>query len=97
MNLSPTFTLLSIALPLAIGMFAVALLLNTWRMLRGPSLPDRLLALDTLYINALALLVLVGIHLHSTAYFEAAMIISMLGFVATVALSRYIARGDMLR
>jgi multicomponent K+:H+ antiporter subunit F len=77
-------------LPFALAAFALAMLLNLWRLLKGPSLPDRILALDTLYINSLALLVLLGIAIGSAIYFEAALLIAMLGFVGTVVLSKFI-------
>ena len=83
-------------LPWAIGAFALALALNAWRLLKGPTLPDRILALDTLYINTLALLVLLGVLLNSTVYFEAALIIAMLGFTSTVVLAKYVLRGDIV-
>jgi multicomponent K+:H+ antiporter subunit F len=76
--------------------FALAMALNAWRLLRGPSLVDRILALDTLYINALALLVLLGIQRGTPLYFEAALMIAMLGFASTVALSKYLLRGDIV-
>lgn len=88
--------LLATVLPWAIGAFVIALALNAWRLLRGPSLPDRILALDTLYINTLALLVLLGIQRRTELYFEAALIIAMLGFVGTVVLSKYLLRGDIV-
>lgn len=88
--------LLGNLLPWAIGAFAVALLLNAWRLLRGPDLPDRILALDTLYINTLALLVLLGLWIGSDVYFEAALLIAMLGFVGTVVLTKYLLRGDIV-
>ena len=88
--------LLSHVLPWAIGAFALALLLNAWRLLRGPGLADRILALDTLYINTLALLVLLGIWLGTEVYFEVALLIAMLGFVSTVVLSKYLLRGDIV-
>jgi multicomponent K+:H+ antiporter subunit F len=88
--------LLALVLPWAIGAFALALLLNAWRLLRGPGLPDRILALDTLYINTLALLVLLGIWLNTDVYFEVALLIAMLGFVGTVVLSKYLLRGDIV-
>jgi len=87
--------LLATVLPLAIGGFSVALLLNAWRLLRGPGLPDRILALDTLYINTLALLVLLGIYMGTNLYFEAALVIAMLGFIGTVVLSKFLLRGDI--
>ena len=88
--------LLGTVLPWAIGAFVVALALNAWRLLRGPSLPDRILALDTLYINTLALLVLLGIQLRTELYFEAALVIALLGFDSTVVLSKYVLRGDIV-
>ncbi len=84
------------ALPLAAGMLALAMALNLWRAVRGPDLPDRILALDTLYINALALLVLLGIRLGTGLYFEVALVIALLGFIGTVALSRYVLRRNII-
>lgn len=89
-------TLFATLLPWAIGAFAVALGLNAWRLLMGPSIADRVLALDTLYINALAMLILVGVHQGSTLYFEVALLIGMLGFVGTVVLSKFVLRRDIV-
>jgi multicomponent K+:H+ antiporter subunit F len=83
-------------LPWAIGAMTLALLLNAWRLLRGPALPDRILALDTLYINSLALLVMLGMELGTKLYFEAALLIAMLGFIGTVVLSKFVLRGDVV-
>lgn len=83
-------------LPFAIGALAVALALNAWRLLVGPSLPDRILALDTLYINALAMLILIGIQLDTAVFFEVALLVAMLGFVGTVVLSKFVMRGDIV-
>jgi multicomponent K+:H+ antiporter subunit F len=88
-------TLLPAVLPWILGAFAVALLLNAWRLFRGPGLPDRILALDTLYINALALLVVVGLQRADKLYFEVALLIGLLGFVGTVVLALYVKRGDI--
>jgi multicomponent K+:H+ antiporter subunit F len=87
---------LAAVLPWAIGGLALAMLLATWRLLRGPTLPDRILALDTLYVNSLALLILVGLRFDTALYFEAALVIAMLGFVGTDALSKYLLRGDIV-
>jgi multicomponent K+:H+ antiporter subunit F len=87
--------LLATVLPWAIGGFALALLLNAWRLFKGPGVADRILALDTLYINALALLVLLCLWQGTELYFEAALMIAMLGFVGTVVLSKYLLRGDI--
>lgn len=81
---------------IALAMMAVALLLNLWRLLRGPSAADRVVALDTMYVNTLALLVLLGVWRGSPLYFEAGLVIAMLGFVGTVALFRYLLRGRIV-
>ena len=73
-----------------------AVALSLWRLLKGPDAPDRILALDTLYINAIALLVLLGIQLGSALYFEAALLIAVMGFVGTVALCKFLLRGDII-
>jgi multicomponent K+:H+ antiporter subunit F len=88
--------MLNAAIAIAFTCIAAALLLSFWRLLRGPSTPDRILALDTMYINTIALLVLFGIHLDLTAFFEAALLIAMMGFVGTVALCKYLLRGDII-
>jgi multicomponent K+:H+ antiporter subunit F len=88
--------MLTTVVPVAFALLTLALLLNLWRLWRGPATPDRILALDTLYINTIALLVLLGIHLDTTAYFEAALLIAMMGFVGTVALCKYLLRGDII-
>jgi multicomponent K+:H+ antiporter subunit F len=88
--------MLSIALTLAFGLVAAAFAISLWRLLIGPEQPDRILALDTLYVNAIAFLVLFGIHLDSPLYFEAALLIAMMGFVGTIALCKYLLRGDII-
>lgn len=88
--------MMEIALDIAFASVAVALLLGAWRLVRGPDAPDRILALDAMYINAVAFIVLLGIRTGSPAYFEAALLIALFGFVATVALARFVMRGDVL-
>jgi len=88
--------MIHLALDFATGAVGLALLLCVWRLLRGPEVVDRVLALDTMYINVVALVVLIGIRLASTMFFEAALLIALLGFASTVALSRYLSRGDVI-
>lgn len=88
--------MLAAVLPYAIAMVSVALALSLARLLIGPDVPDRILALDTLYINSIALLILFGLTLGSALYFEAALLIAVMGFVGTVALSKYLLRGDIM-
>jgi multicomponent K+:H+ antiporter subunit F len=83
-------------LPWVEAAFVVAFLFGAWRLLRGPGLPDRILALDTLYVNAIALLVLFGIQFDTQVLFEAALVVALLGFVGTVALAKYVVRGDIV-
>jgi multicomponent K+:H+ antiporter subunit F len=88
--------MLKTAVTIAFICIAAALLLNFYRLVRGPTMPDRILALDTMYINTTALLVLFGIHLGLTVFFEAALLIALMGFVGTVALCKYLLRGDII-
>ena len=83
---------------IVIGLFVVgaAMLLATWRLLRGPGAPDRILALDTLWMCVMVLALLLGIRHGSQIYFEAALIIAMLGFFGTVVLSKYVVRRDIV-
>jgi multicomponent K+:H+ antiporter subunit F len=88
--------MLSLAIEAAFAMMSLALLLNLWRVVRGPDLPDRILALDTMYINTIALIVLYGVHEGTEFYFEAALLIAVMGFVGTVAVVKYLLRGDIV-
>jgi multicomponent K+:H+ antiporter subunit F len=88
--------MLNVALVIAFVFMTLAQLLNLYRLFKGPSLPDRILALDTMYINALALFILLGIFFDTTTYFEAALIIAVMGFISTVATSKYLMRGDIV-
>ena len=88
--------MLSLAVPIAMGLLGVAALLAFWRLLRGPDVVDRIIALDTLYIDALAMLVVYGVYLGDARYYEAALLIALLGFVSTVALSKFLTRGDII-
>jgi multicomponent K+:H+ antiporter subunit F len=88
--------MLAIVLPLAAALVAVAMLLNLVRLWLGPTVEDRTLALDTLNINAIGLILLAGPMLSTRAYFEAALILAMMGFVGTVALARYRHSGRLM-
>ncbi|HEC73224.1 MAG TPA: K+/H+ antiporter subunit F [Methylophaga aminisulfidivorans] len=88
--------MLKIAIIIACVMVCSALILSLYRLLIGPSVPDRILALDTLYINSIALLILLGIYLRSNLYYEAALLIALMGFMGTLALSKYLLRGDIM-
>lgn len=88
--------ILEMALNIGIAAVAVAILLCTWRLVGGPTLTDRILALDTLYLSVVALAVMLGLRWQTSLLFEAALIIAMLGFAGTVALARYLSRGDVV-
>lgn len=88
--------MLTTSISISMFLLSIAIALNLWRLVIGPSLPDRILALDTMYINTIALLVLFGIYQGSMLYFEVALLIAVMGFIGTVALSKYILRGDII-
>ena len=91
-----SINILVLSLDIAVGAVSLAMALCAWRLMRGPHITDRVLAIDTLYINAVALVVLLGIRLQTPLLFEAALIMAMLGFASTVALARYLTRGDVI-
>ncbi len=88
--------MLTAAIWISYAMLGIALLLNLWRAIQGPSILDRTLALDTMYINTIALLMILGVHLGDNLYFEAALLIAMMGFVGTAAICKYLLRGDII-
>ena len=89
-------TVLDMALAFAAICFGSGLLMNLWLVLRAPGVPDRVLALDTMVVNAVALLVLYGIMTGSGVNFEAAILFAMTGFVSTVAYCKFMLRGDVI-
>lgn len=94
--------MLTVALNIAYLALSIACLLCVWRLYRGPDMPDRLLALDTLYINAMGLALLVGISGYQqgaeqrSVFFELALLIALMGFLSTVAGARFLSRGDAI-
>ena len=84
------------SLVIAQGMLAIAMACAALRMIAGPRAQDRVLGLDTLYVNAMLLLLMVGIRSGNALYFEAALVISVLSFVATVALAKFLMRGEVI-
>lgn len=88
--------MIAAALQFAFACVALAIALNLYRLFKGPSAADRILALDTMVINAIALIVLHSILEGSTMYFEAALLLAMVGFVGTVAYAKFMLRGDIV-
>jgi multicomponent K+:H+ antiporter subunit F len=88
--------MIALALDITVGAILIAMLICGWRVLRGPAIVDRILAVDTLYVNVVALVIVLGMRQQTDLLFEAALIVAMLGFVGTVGLSRYLTRGDVI-
>lgn len=88
--------MITLALTFAIGCFTVALLLNLWRLIAAPTMTDRILAVDTMVVNVIALIVLYGIKTASGINFEAALLFAFTGFVSTVAFAKYLLRGSII-
>lgn len=88
--------MIAAALIFAFACFGLGLLVTLWRVVAGPDPADRVLALDTMVINVIALILLYGIWFGRAVYFEAALLIALVGFVSTVAYCRFILRGDII-
>lgn len=89
-------TILPYALAISLVAITISMFLCLIRMIIGPSVVDRLLALDTLFLNATCLIVVLGIYWASTNVFEGALLVAMLGFVSTIALARYFTTGHVI-
>ena len=88
--------MLGFAVTFASICFALAMLLAAVRMFRGPAAQDRVLALDVLYMNGMLLLLVLGVRSLSSAYFDMALLIALFGFVSTVALAKFLLRGEVV-
>lgn len=89
-------TLIEAVVIVAQVLLGLAMLLTVYRMIIGPRAQDRVLALDAFYLAAMLMLIVVGIRTGTTLYFEVALIISVLGFVSTVALAKFLMRGEVI-
>jgi multicomponent K+:H+ antiporter subunit F len=89
-------TILSWSLLLALVLLGAAMVIAAVRMLRGPRAQDRIMAFDAFYVNAMLLLLVFGMRTGSTLYFEAALVIALLGFIATLALAKFLMRGEII-
>lgn len=88
--------ILTYALIFTTACFALGLLMNLWRVISAPGVPDRILALDTMVINFIAILVLYGIIEGTAMYFEASILVAMVGFISTLAFARFMLRGNII-
>ena len=88
--------MIAYALTSAFGCFGLGALMCMWRVVVAETLPDRILALDTLVVNMIAIIVLFGLLHGSALYFEAAMLFAMTGFVSSVAYAKFLLRGDII-
>ncbi len=91
-----SMTILPYALGICLIAVTISMLLCLIRLIIGPSIVDRLLALDTLFLNAICLIIILGIYWASTSLFEGALLVAMLGFVSTAALARYFTSGHVI-
>jgi len=78
------------------GCYVLAIALALWRLLRGPSAQDRVLALDLIYVNGLLIVLVLGIRYASQMYFEAALLMALFGFLSSTALAKFLLRGEVI-
>ena len=84
------------AVTFALVCLSLALALNLWRLLKGPTEGDRIVALDTMVINAIAFIIVIGVATVDNTYYEAALLLAMVGFIGTVAYCKFLLRGDIV-
>jgi multicomponent K+:H+ antiporter subunit F len=88
--------MLDTAVAFAIGCYVLAIVLVLVRLLRGPSAPDRILALDFIYVNGMLVVLALGVRYASRTYFEIALLIALFGFVSSAALAKFLLRGEVI-
>ena len=88
--------ILELSLLIAQFMLGIAMICTVWRMIVGPRAQDRVLSLDAFYVAAMLMLLTFGMRTNTPLYFEVALIIGMLGFVSTVALAKFLMRGEVI-
>ncbi len=88
--------MLPLALNCAVAAFALAMLCAAIRLLRGPTAQDRVLALDTLYVNGMLTVLTLGIRFGSSVYFDVALLIALFGFVGSAAMAKFLLRGEVI-
>ncbi len=89
-------SVLCVAIAATLVLYALAMVVGLMRLMRGPSAQDRVLALDFLFIVALLMLLVLAIRNDSTVYFEAALLMALFGFVSSVALAKFLLRGEVI-
>ena len=89
-------SVLSVAIVVTLVCFSLAIALATMRVMRGPSAEDRVLALDFISVNAMLIVVVLGVAYKSTMYFEAALLMALFGFVTVAALAKFLLRGEVI-
>ena len=89
-------TFLGLAVSFASLCVTLAMLFALGRLFAGPSAQDRVLALDTFYVNGMLILLMLGIRSASTAYFDMALLIALFGFVGSMALGKFLLRGEVI-
>ena len=88
--------ILPLALSFAVLCFVTGMLFAAIRLMRGPTAPDRVLALDTLYVNGMLTVLTLGIRFSSSVYFDIALLIALFGFVGSVAMAKFLLRGEVI-
>ncbi len=88
--------LLSVSINITLVLYLLAMLLGLLRMLRGPSSQDRVLALDFIFVVAMLVMLVLAIRYNSTMYFEGALLMALFGFIGSVALAKFLLRGEVI-
>jgi multicomponent Na+:H+ antiporter subunit F len=88
--------MIEIMLTIALSLFILAILLALYRIIRGPSMPDRVVALDMIGVNLISAVAVFSVALETRAFLEVILIVGILAFISTIALARFVERGDIV-
>ncbi|MGE7918904.1 Na(+)/H(+) antiporter subunit F1 [Viridibacillus sp. NPDC093762] len=81
---------------ISLTLFALTIMVAFYRVLRGPSMPDRVVGLDMIGVNLLSMIAIISIVLKTKAFLEVILILGILSFIGTIAFSKYLERGTIV-
>ncbi|RAZ67171.1 Na(+)/H(+) antiporter subunit F1 [Planococcus maitriensis] len=88
--------MIDIILTIALSLFVLAILLALYRIIRGPSMPDRVVALDMIGVNLISAVAVFSVLLKTHVFLEVILVVGILAFISTIALARFVERGDIV-
>ncbi|GEK32959.1 Na(+)/H(+) antiporter subunit F1 [Kurthia sibirica] len=88
--------MIDVILKIALTLFSLTIAISFYRVAKGPSMPDRIVGLDTIGVNLLSMVAIISILFGTKAYLEVILILGILSFIGTIAFSKFLERGVII-